>query len=117
MCKENIKCKSRSINPWFTQGLSISSKTKNILASKKRKCPLPENIIKYKQFNYLYNKILRRSKQNYLKSKFEEYSHNLRKKTLETVREALGRQKRKNNIPDFFRHGGQNITGTKEIAE
>lgn len=116
LCQEIIKYKSKPINPWFTQGLSISCKTKYKLASKKIRCPLPENINKYKQFNYLYNKILRRAKQNYFKSKFLEYSHNLRKKW-ETVREALGRQKRNVSIPDFFRHDGQHITGSTEIAE
>ena len=38
------------------------------------------------------------------------------KKTWETIREVLGTQKHREDIPDFFRGAGSIITGSKNIA-
>ena len=67
-------------------------------------------------FVNIYNKTVRKAKLLYYDAKFKEYSHNLRK-TWETLREILGIQKNRINILDFFRHGGQTIEGSKNIAD
>ena len=107
----NIKYVNKSIplNPWFTPALLISRKVKIKLSSLKIRKPTVDNINKYKKYLSIYNKTLRKSKQNYYHTKFTEYSYDLRR-TWDTIREVLGRNKNKVNIPDFFRSNGKIIT-------
>ena len=86
------------------------------MASLKIRKPSPENIHKYKCFNNLYNQVLRRAKQKYYNDKFIENSSNIRK-TWETIRELIGKQKNKIYIPDYFRNGEALISGDKNIAD
>ena len=104
------------INPWFTPGLLVSRKTKQKLASLKIRKPTPENINKYKTYSNTYNYLLRKAKHCHYNDKFEEYSGNLRK-TWETIRELIGKNKNKIYIPDFFRNGDVTISGDKNIAD
>ena len=74
------------------------------------KKPSTQNITKYKIFVNAYNKTLRKAKLVYYDAKFKEYSRDIRK-TWETLREILGRQKKRINILDFFHQGGEIIKG------
>ena len=96
--------KNMPINPWITSALLVSRKTKLKLASIRLNKPTIQNINKYKIYNYIYNKTIRRAKQIYYNSRFVEFSSNM-KKTWETIREVLGRQKKKQCVPDFFEMG------------
>ena len=53
-----------SHNTWMTPGLLVSCKTKAKLFAKKQKNPTPENSLKFKHFNYIYNKLLLAAKNN-----------------------------------------------------
>ena len=104
------------LNPWMTNALMTSRKRKQKLASKKIRNPTDENISIFKNYIKIYNKLIRASKINYYKTKFEEYSTNMRK-TWDTIRDVIGSKKRKENIPDYFKEKGALITGSIEIAE
>ncbi len=58
-------------------------------ASKKIRNPTDENISIFKNYIKIYNKLVRASKTNYYKTKFEEYSTNMRK-TWDTIRDVIG---------------------------
>ena len=107
--------KKMSFHPWITPGILISRKTKQKLLALKIRKPTLENINKYKMFLSIYNKILRRAKHLYYDTKFKEYSNDM-KKSWGLIREVTGRQKYRSNIPDFFRCGGNTISGSKNIA-
>ena len=70
-------------------------------SSLKIRKPTLENINKYKYYANTYNYLLRKAKHYYYNKKFEEYSGNLRK-TWETIRELIGKNKTRMYIPDFF---------------
>ena len=93
--------KAYPLNPWMTQGILRSRKHKDKLGSKKLKNPTIENVLAYKTFNSLYNKIIRLAKIKYFDNKFKENARNI-KRTWDTVREALGTRRRKLGIPNFF---------------
>ena len=59
---------------------------------------------------------MRKAKIKYYNDKFAEYSSNMRK-TWETIRELIGKQKNKIYIPDYFRKGEETISGDKQIAD
>ena len=104
------------LNPWMTNALMTSRKRKQKLASKKIRNPTDKNISIFKNYIKIYNKLVQASKINYYKTKFEEYSTNMRK-TWDTIRDVIGSKKRKENIPDYFKEKGALITGSIEIAK
>ena len=107
---------SIQVKPWISSALLVSRKSKLKLASLRLRKPNLENINKYKTYNSIYNKTVRRAKQIYYASRFNDCSANL-KKTWETIREVLGRQKNKQNIPDFFRNGNVIKSSAENISE
>ena len=60
-----------------------------------------DNINNFNAYNKTYNKLRRKAKVSYYSKKFSDFSDNM-KGTWNTIREVLGTQKRKENIPDFF---------------
>ena len=59
------------------------------LFSKKIRNPTEENIKQFKDYNKIYSKLCRESKQTYYDSKFKEFSSDMRK-SWDTIREVLG---------------------------
>ena len=108
--------KSHALNPWFSKGLLISRNTKNKLASKL--ISKPSNYIKekYKFYNSIYTKLVRKAKLNYFHLQFQTHYNNMRK-TWSTINDILGKSKKNNNIPDYFKKGSKVITGSQDIAE
>ena len=98
--------KLNPINPWMTNALMTSRKSKEKLGSKKIRNPTNENITAFKNFNRIYNKLVRASKINYYNTKFTEYSTNMRK-TWDTIRDVIGSKKRRDNVPDYFKRNGK----------
>ena len=88
-------------NPFMTSALFDSRKNKNKLAAKKIKSPTEENISKYKDFNRVYRSLMRKSKDDFFKEKFTEYSNNM-KKTCDLIRNILGKQKKDFVFPETF---------------
>ena len=103
-------------NPWFTQGLLLSKKRKFKLESIKLKNPSLENVAKFKNYNLIYTKLVRTAKFKYYENKFIEFSKNSRK-TWDTIREVLSKQKKKVDLPDYFKVNGTIFTEQTDICE
>ena len=117
-----IKIKKKShkkFNPWFTVGLSISSKQRQVLFSKKLKYPNDLNVSKFKEYNTVFNKLKRKAKKMYYLSSFQEAKSNL-KSTWKLINEITGRPSKgqSKNLPNNFLDptSGEQICGEKNIA-
>ena len=102
-------------SPWMTVGLKTSQKTKEKLFARKIKCPNIINIEKFKTFNTIYNKLRRAAKKLFYDKQFKLFAHNS-KKTWSVIREVIGSNKQKDQIPNFFRQNDQVISEILEIA-
>ena len=114
-----IKVKPKPIkfkhSPWMSQGLKISQTNKEKLFAKKVKCPSESNFEKCKQYNKLYNKLRRCAKKIYYDQQFKYFAQNS-KQTWAVIREVIGSNKQKDQLPNFFKQNGQLIYDTMEIA-
>ena len=115
---KNVKIRKdlNPINPFMTQALLVSRKTKNKLAAKKLKNPTVDNIDKFKKYNATYRSLIRKAKSNYYTDKFTEYSNNL-KQTWSLIKEITGSKETKREIPNIFLNKGQIYSGAQEIAD
>ena len=77
---------------FMTQGILISRESKNILHKTAIMTPTAVNILKYKTFKTVYQKIIRGAKKLYFTSKLTKNASNP-KKTWETLNEILGKSK------------------------
>ena len=113
-----VKSSKRKKNnsPWMTTALLKSRKHKQKLFSKKLHNPSPENKEKFKSYNCMYTKLVRKARQMYYENKFNSFSEDC-KKTWETINDHLGRKKSFSNIPDTFVSNGKILSGAVEIAE
>ena len=100
---------------WMTSGLLISCKTKSKLFSKKCKNPSPENCLKFRTFNSIYNKLRRAAKKVYYSQCFSECKDDL-KQTWNLIREVASKKKQKDTLPDWFRVNNTVIRDSQEIA-
>ena len=71
--------KSKQGAPWMTKALLVSRKNKQKLYKKKLKNSSPQNILNFKEYNRVYTRMTRLSRQNYYDSKFLEFSKNCKK--------------------------------------
>ena len=114
-----IKIKPKPIkfkhSPWMTPGLKISQKTKEKLFTKKLKRPSEQNLLKFRDYNKMYNKLRRFAKKMYYDKQFKLFAQNS-KQTWSLIREVIGTSKQKDQLPIFFRENGQIISDTLEIA-
>ena len=99
----------------MTQGLKISQTNKEKLFAKKVKCPSESNVEKFKQYNKLYNKLRRCAKKIYYDQQFKYFAQNS-KQTWAVIREVIGSNKQKDQLPNLFKQNGQLIYDTMEIA-
>ena len=113
--KVNQKIKELKSNLWMTTGLKVSQKRKSKLYAKKMRNPTIENINLFKNFNNIYNKLRRLSKQMYYDEQFKANCENS-KQTWRFIREVIGSNKKKDQLPDFFKCNGEMITDCLEIA-
>ena len=90
----------------MSSGLKISQKRKAKLFAKKVKNPTPENTESFKTYNKIYNKLRRVSKQMYYDEQFKLHCKNI-KQTWSFIREVIGCNKQKDQLPDFFRCNGE----------
>ena len=102
-------------SPWITKGLIISQKRKEKLFSKKKRNPSDYNKETFKSYNTIYNKLRRAAKKLYFDTQFKKFSKNI-KKTWSVIREIIGSNKVKNQIPDFFKENNQIIRDYLDIA-
>ena len=103
-------------NPWMSTGLKVSQKRKEKLFAKKIRYPTAENIEKFKVFNKIYCKIRHAAKKLYYNSQFTKFAKDS-KQTWSVIREIIGKNKSKEQIPTYFQQNGKIISDVLEIAD
>ena len=101
---------------WMSDGLLVSPRNKTRLLKKKLKDPSVSNILEYKTYLNIYNKLKRNMKINYFKRQLEANKHNI-KNTWQILRSAINKTNDKSNLPQTFNIDGNNVTNTFKIAE
>jgi hypothetical protein len=105
-----------SHSPWMTDGLLISSKTKQKLFSKKLANPTQNNNEKFKTFNNIYNSCREKAKKMHYFNLFSESKDDL-KATWRLINEVTCRKKiQKDTVPDLFRYKNNLYQSPKDIA-
>ena len=115
--EKKVKQKAKRFvhSPWITKGLIISHKRKEKLFAKKRRNPSDLNQQNFKQYDMIYNKLRRAAKKIYFDNQFAKFSKNI-KQTWSVIKEIIGSNKMKNQIPDIFKENDQIIKEYLEIA-
>ena len=115
MTKIDQKPKKLKHSPWMSSGLKISQKRKAKLFNKKVKKPTLQNTELFKTYNTIYNKLRRVSKQMYYDEQFKLHCKNI-KQIWSFIREVIGCNNQKSQLPDFFRCNGEILRDYLEIA-
>lgn len=102
--------------PWFTQGLLNSSKTKNKLFKKKIQKPTETNINKYKTYCNIYNKTCRQSKKKYYSELFDQCKNDM-KKCWTNINTMIKKSKSTHSLPSYFMDNDTKITDNAAIAQ
>ena len=82
--------------PWFTQGLKISSRKKKKLYKKSLKNP--NRVETYRKYRNLFNKLIKLAKSNYYSNLLDQHKHDIRK-TWSVLRESIFKTKAEKTIP------------------
>ena len=103
--------------PWLTKGLLTSRKTKNKLYAKNHKNHSPANLLKYKNYKNVYNKLCRTAKNNYTREAYNAAKNNT-KSLWQLINGSVGRKTKKGlNIPNFFTKNGVIFDNYRDISE
>ena len=89
--KKNVK-----IQPWITQGILNSVKLKHKLYSRFLKNPSAINEKIYKQYRNILTNVIRQTKSDYFKNKFQQNKSDI-KKTWDTINSLLKKSKTRNS--------------------
>ena len=113
----NVKPRPRKFkhSPWMTAGLLISHKQKEKLFAKKVRNPTKSNIESFQCYNNIYSKLRRIAKKLHYDEQFIKFTRNI-KQTWSLIREVIGTNRQKDQIPNFFRCNGQILTDYLEIT-
>lgn len=109
---KNKYCKK---DPWMTNGLIKSSKTKIKLHHKKLKKPTGENQLHYKTYLKIYNKTIRMAKKTYFAKAILDNRTNLRQ-TWKIINDIIQKKNDKSTLPDSFNINGNLITDPQTIV-
>lgn len=99
MCTRQIKCtnvKDQKIKPWITIGIINSIKRRDKLKRIFLKAKTQNNKVLYTQYRNLLNKIIKKLKNDYYKTKLKESRNNF-KRVWETINEATNTEKKAGN--------------------
>ena len=99
----------------MSTGLLTSSRNKRKLFNKKMNTPTEVNTNKYKMYVRLFNKIKRKAKQNFYKSKLELNKSNM-KQTWKILNQAIGKQNNKPKFPQSLKIDGESVSDQSKIA-
>jgi hypothetical protein len=102
--------------PWFSAGLLVSSRKRRKLFSKKLNKPTESNILAFKKYNNLFNKLKRAMKITYFETAIEENKFNI-KKTWTILRQVIGKLNDKSNYPSTFLINDTPIKDRSHVAE
>ena len=115
MNKMKIKTKDLE-SPWITKGIKKSSKKKQRLYSKFLKKRNEKTKKEYQDYKKLFESIKKRSKKLYFSKLILKYKNDI-KKTWQVIKEAIGKEKYKQNLPKKILADKKSITETESIAE
>jgi hypothetical protein len=105
--------------PWISQGILISTKTKDKLFKSYSKItrPMEKEMahVKYKKYRNLLNRLIRKAKAIYWHGIFSEFKNNM-KKTWENINIILNKKSKKMSLPENFYHRNSSLTDPSEIA-
>lgn len=101
--------------PWITKGLVQSSITKSKLLHVKLKTPSNANIIKYKMFMKIYNRLLRIAKRTYFEDQLQLAKHDM-KQTWKILKTAMNSSNKNSSLPDYFLIDNNKISDKTEIC-
>ena len=99
----------------MTAGLLNSSRHKSKLLLKKLKKPTEKNILEYKIYLKLFNKIKRKARIFYYKTVLNQNRHNT-KQTWNILKKAIGKENNKANFPQSFNIDSNTVRNKKDIA-
>ena len=102
--------------PWVTNGFLISSIHKQKLYVKKLNNPTNDNILRYKTYLRIYNKVRRQLKRVYYDNLITKYQHDS-KRTWKIIRQLITKNKGISAIPSTFSVNGRLTRDNREIAE
>ena len=108
--------KHTKYDPWITEGIINSSKTKSKLLNKKLKYPIAFHIDKYKTYCKLFNKIKRAAKLAYYREAFEINRNNI-KGTWNIIRSLISSRSDTRTLPTKFTLNNTDITSPQTIAD
>jgi len=114
---KKIKLSNKYIKaePWMTNGILTSSIRKTKLLHKKLKHPSEENVVNYKNYCKMYNKILRRAKRSYYVSSLTENKNNI-KLSWNILNHAINRKNTKLGPPDSITVRDVKISDKQQMA-
>lgn len=101
--------------PWMTEGLLKSMRTKCKLFGKKLKQPTLLNISNYKIYLNLYNKLKRIMKVNFYKNEIDIKKHDI-KATWQILKKAIGKTGDKPNFPKTFTIDNKPVSDRTKIS-
>ena len=100
---------------WITKGLLVSRLNKNILMKKSIVAPTPLNILNFKNYRNVNNKLVRASKKLYFTKELSKNTKNL-KKTWSILNEVLMKKTKSKSLSAIIVNGAE-ITDKKSIAD
>ena len=112
-----MKIKTKDLeSPWIIKGIKISSKQKQRLYSKLKKRN-EKTKKEYQDYKKLFESIKKRSKKLYFSKLILKYKNNI-KKTWQAIKEAIGKEKYKQqNLPKKILVDKKSTTEIESIAE
>ena len=102
--------------PWVTQGIINSCRNKHELFKIKLSKPTIENITKYKNYNRIYNNLMRTAKKQYYSRLIEENKSNM-KKMWQLLNTTIGKRNDKPIFPSHFTINNIHTSDKHTIAE
>ena len=107
-----MKIKTKDLeSPWITKGIKKSSKKKQRLYLKFLKKRNEKTKKEYQDYKKLFESIKKRSKKLYFSKLILKYKNNI-KKTWQVIKEAIGKEKYKQNLPKKILVNKKSITET-----
>ena len=101
--------------PWMNEGLLSCAKRKQKLFRIKQKNPSFENIVRYKNYNAVFNKIKRVAKKDHIETLIDQNKKDI-KETWKVLNKTLNRNKIKAKAPTELKLDTEMLTGDENIA-
>ena len=112
---KRVKYFNDNSKPWLTNGILVSSKTKNKMYCKYLKHPTQANLTQYKNYKNRLSSLIKTSEKIYYRNKFENASGNI-KQTWDTINDILKRKRKSTKVQLEFKINNNKTTNKQLIA-